>query len=200
MKRCRAWCGGGSLPSSTGGIIQSPSSLLVACDALKLSSAQNSGSQRSLSARGQAGQVGGVDDQDGVELEADRPRLDAAHAGQEHGAEQLLVAGAPADLRGDRFEQLLARRVLDEADERLDVGAELHDVRSGLDLRGGDGRQAVEEGEVAEAGGGAGLQGPVHEISPGEGRGTCESSCRRPAARRRPASGAAWDACASDRR
>ena len=43
--------------------------------------------------RGQRRQVGGVDGQHAVELEADRPRLDVAHAGQEDGGEQTLIAG-----------------------------------------------------------------------------------------------------------
>ena len=35
-----------------------------------------------------------------MELEADRPRLDGAHAGKEDGGEQLLVAGPIMNLGG----------------------------------------------------------------------------------------------------
>ena len=65
--------------------------------------------------------MGGIDDQDRVELEADRPRLDAAHAGQHDGTEELLITQPLLDLLGDPANQLLAGCVFDQADKRFDV-------------------------------------------------------------------------------
>ena len=47
MKAWRALLAGGTADSSTGAIVQSPSLASLACDSLKLSSAQKMGSQRS---------------------------------------------------------------------------------------------------------------------------------------------------------
>ncbi len=110
-----------------------------------------------------------VDDQHGVELETDRPRLNAAHAGQEHGAEQLLIAGSFSHLIDDAFHEFVARRVFEQTDERFNFGAERDEMASGFVVVGGRGGQAVQESEVAESGDGARLQRARHETSSIEG-------------------------------
>src|SRR6185437_5302646 len=108
--------------------------------------------------------MGRVDDQHGMELETDRARLDAAHAGQEHGAEQLFVTGTRVNFGGDLFEQFVALRVLNETDERFDLGAEGNELACGL-VFGGRSRQSVEETEVAQCGDGARSQRAGYKAS-----------------------------------
>ncbi len=110
-----------------------------------------------------------MDDEHGVELETDRARLDAAHASEEHRGEELVVTGARVDLVRDLVEQGLARRVLDQPDERLDIGG---DGNNGGQVRrrgSAGGREMVEKREVRQAGKNTGLHGPAHE-SPSRGR------------------------------
>jgi len=54
-------------------------------------------------------------------MKTDRPGLDTAHSCQQEGAEQLLIAGASADALGCCFDELIARRVFQETDERFNV-------------------------------------------------------------------------------
>src|SRR5207249_5528255 len=58
------------------------------------------------------------------------------------------------DPGGDVLDQLVLLALLDQLDERLDLGVEPDQLRVELGVGGGDGRQAVEEGEPAEAEGG----------------------------------------------
>jgi hypothetical protein len=59
--------------------------------------------------------VSGVHREDGVELEADGPRLDAVHARSQQRGEQIRIGETAANTRADRLEQWLARRVLDQS-------------------------------------------------------------------------------------
>jgi hypothetical protein len=114
--------------------------------------------------RRQARDVGGVDDEDGVELETDRSRLNAAHAGEHEPRQDLLVAGAAADALGDLLEQAIARRVFDEPDQRFDVA---FDGRNrALHLLCGQRRQLLQECEVAGGGNRANLGGSGQELAP----------------------------------
>jgi hypothetical protein len=104
-----------------------------------------------LIGRGQAGQVGGVDDQHRVELEADaRPRLDVAHAREQEGGQQFAVTEAGLHAVCHFLQQPVARRVLEQAHGGLDVFAESHELRVEGGVRRGHRRQAREEREVAE--------------------------------------------------
>ena len=49
--------------------------------------------------------MGGVNDEDGVELEADRARFDAAHPGQEQSSQKPAITRATADLAGDGLQE-----------------------------------------------------------------------------------------------
>src|SRR5262249_21386674 len=102
------------------------------------------------------GEVRRVDDEHRVELEADRTRPDAAYAGEPERAERFLVARPAANLARDGFEHLVLRRLLDEANERFDVGAE-GDETGRRFVVGPGGREGVEEREVE------GAQGPDAE-------------------------------------
>ena len=66
--------------------------------------------------------MGGVDDQHGMELEADRPGLNAAHAGKKKCGQELLITQPRSHAARDGLDQLVAMGVFDELDERLDVG------------------------------------------------------------------------------
>ncbi len=73
-----------------------------------------------------------IDDHHGVELEADRPRLDVADARQEQAGEQVLVREALLELRDHHFESAVARSLLDQPHDGLDLGAKLDHL--GLEL------------------------------------------------------------------
>ena len=125
MNAALALWAGGTADSSTALIVQSPrSSTSRACGALEVIERPEDRQPAMLGRRGQAGQVGRVDDQHGVELEADRrPRLDVLHAGQQQRGQQLAIAQALVNPAGDFFEQPVARRLFDQPHERLDLGS-----------------------------------------------------------------------------
>ncbi len=91
--------------------------------------------------------MSGVDDEHRVEFEADGTRLNAAYAGKHERAQDLLIAGAAANARADLFEQAVARGVLNQANQRLDIA--LHGGESALHLLGGERRQVFQEGKFA---------------------------------------------------
>ena len=64
--------------------------------------------------------MGGIDGQDGVELEADGTGLDVADRGEEEGGEGFVVRQPLLDAGGHLLDQLLARRFLDDFHERLE--------------------------------------------------------------------------------
>ena len=102
--------------------------------------------------RAEAGQVGRVDDQDRVELEADAgPRLDVAHAGQQQRRQHVAVSQALPDPRGDLLQQPLARGLLQQPDQGLDLGLEPHDLRVQGRLVGRDRPESGQEAQVAQA-------------------------------------------------
>ena len=75
MNAALALWAGGTADSSTALIVQSPrSSTSWACDAFEVVERPEDRQPAVLGRRGQAGQVGRVHDQHGVELEADRGR------------------------------------------------------------------------------------------------------------------------------
>src|SRR5262249_45861765 len=117
--------------------------------------------------RGQGGLVGGVDHQHRVELEADGPRLDAPDPRQEHGREQVLVAGALVDLGGHLRHEVLARRVLDQLDQGLDLPVQTDQPAPDGVGGGGGGQGGGGGGGGRRGGGGGGRGGQV----PGGGRG-----------------------------
>src|SRR5437660_12854919 len=85
-----------------------------------------------------------------MKLEADRTRLDAAHAGEEEPGQQLLITDAALHLLRYCSQQSLARRLLNQAHQRLDIGIEQDFVARNLGLVRGDRRQTVEKGEVGK--------------------------------------------------
>ncbi len=102
--------------------------------------------------RAEAGQVCRVDHQHRVELEPDvGPRLDVAHAGQQQGGQHFLIAQPLLDPPGDLLEEPLARGVLQQPDDGLDLGLEPHDLRVQLGLVGRDRPEPRQEAQVAEA-------------------------------------------------
>jgi hypothetical protein len=65
-----------------------------------------------------------VDDEHGVELEANRPRLDIADPGQQQCGNRLAVAEAPTNAMAQLLENPFARRVFEQSHERFDLTAE----------------------------------------------------------------------------
>ncbi len=94
--------------------------------------------------------MGGVDDQHGVELEADRrARLHIADAGEQQGCEDFLVAQLTSpNAWGDLLEQAFPWCRLDELDDRFDLRPQPHDIRFGSRLGGAHGREGVEDAEI----------------------------------------------------
>ena len=84
---------------------------------------------------GEAGQVRGVDDENGVKFEADRAGLDVAHAGEEERGEDLRIGGALVlDAVRDLLEDTFTRGIFEEADEGFDFGMKPNDpgIESGF--------------------------------------------------------------------
>jgi len=95
--------------------------------------------------------VGRVNDQDGVELEADRVGLDVADAGQEEAGEQVTV-GEPAFEVVDRdAEDGFVRGFLDPADDRLDLGTEPDGVGPDRQVGPGGGGDRPQQAPIAQA-------------------------------------------------
>jgi len=113
--------------------------------------------------------VGRIHNQHGVELEPDRTGLNAARTGKKERGQQLLLANALMHLPGDRFEKSFPRRILDQTNQRFDVGAELHLFARHTGVRGRNRWQAMEERQIAEAGKSPGFQTVAHEVATGEG-------------------------------
>jgi hypothetical protein len=112
--------------------------------------------------RSEAGEMRGINDEDGVKFETDWTRLDVADAGQKERREYFLVGRAAVDALGDFFEDAFARGVFEQAHERLDVGMKTNDVFGNSCFGGGDGRQAIEKTEAAHGGS---ATRPLKEIS-----------------------------------
>jgi hypothetical protein len=75
-----------------------------------------------LGRRGHARQVRGVDDEHGVELVPHRwPRLDVLHACQQQCGEQIAITEPAMDALGDAFQQLILRRLFEQAHNRRDL-------------------------------------------------------------------------------
>ena len=108
--------------------------------------------------------------EDGVELEADRPGLDVAHAGEENGGEQFGIRGAGLDFFRDAFQEPVARGGFQQADKRLDLGPEPDLVGAEAGFGGGQAREAAEETGIPQGEGGAGEGGRLEETAAvGEG-------------------------------
>ncbi len=102
--------------------------------------------------RGEAGQMGRVDRQHGLELVADAgPRLHVAHPGQEQRREHVAVGRALPHPGGHLLQEPLARGLLQEADEGLDLGLEAHHLRVEGRLVGRDRPELGQEAQVAQA-------------------------------------------------
>ena len=86
-----------------------------------------------------------------MEFEADRPRLDVAHPGQQQRRNQVAVTQTPFDFGASLFEQPFARRVLQEAHEGLNLRIETNDIRIKLRFFGGHRAQIRQETANAQA-------------------------------------------------
>ena len=86
--------------------------------------------------RRKAGEMGGVDHEHGVEFEADRARLNVAHASQQQGREQIAIAQSALDSGGDFLQQPFARRVFEKADQWFNFRIKSDDVRFEFGLGG----------------------------------------------------------------
>jgi len=129
--------------------------------------------------RGKTGEVGGVDHEHGVEFEADGPWLDVPHARQEQRGEHFAIGRAALDAGGDFLEHAFARRIFQQAHERLDFGVQPYGIGFELRLSGGNGTELGQEPEFAQArergGAGGGFEEGssfhAHGFAPG-GRGS----------------------------
>ncbi len=93
-----------------------------------------------------------VDHEHRVELEADMgPRLDVAHAGQQECGQHFLIGQPVLDPPGDLLEELLARGVLQQPDDGLDLRLEPHDFRVQLGLVGRDRPEPRQESQITKA-------------------------------------------------
>jgi hypothetical protein len=77
-------------------------------------------------------QMGRVDDEDAVQGEAWRPRVDVANAGEEERGHELAVGRAATKLLDGHFRAFFARCAFDQRDEGLELGAEAEQVRRDL--------------------------------------------------------------------
>jgi len=75
-----------------------------------------------------AGEMRRVDHQHRMELETQRPRLHVANAGQEQRRDHLAIARPLLDFGRHFLQQLLSRRIFHQADQRLDLVIEPHDL------------------------------------------------------------------------
>src|SRR5262245_16634612 len=74
----------------------------------------------------------GIDDEDAMQRESRRTRIDVADAGQKKRRQHLPVGNTAQQLLDRHFRALVARCVLDQTDERLDVRTEPDDIGSDL--------------------------------------------------------------------
>ena len=109
--------------------------------------------------------MGRVHDQDGVELKANRARLDTPHTGQEQRGQHLLVANSAPDTAGHDFQQVFPLGIFNQPNERFDIRAQMYFVRRDLGLRRRDRRQRTEKRKIAQPGQGSDLDGVGHEIA-----------------------------------
>ena len=118
----------------------------------------------------QAGQMGGMHHEDGMELEAYRARLDVADARQQQGREYIAVGQVtPLDAGSDLLQQLVPGSLLKELYEGFDFRGEPH--RSGVDLRflSGHLRQPSHERETGLIDQGAGPNDRLQKAAAGQG-------------------------------
>ena len=106
-----------------------------------------------MSGDAEAGQVGRVDHQDRVELVPDAgPRLHVAHAGQQQRRQRRRGSVSPFWIRAaTSSSSRVARRLLQQPDEGLDLGLEAHDLRVQRRLGGRDRPEPGQEAQVAQA-------------------------------------------------
>ena len=124
-----AWPLAGTDFGSTALIVQSPSRTSAACDSLKWSSGPEKRKPAIRFGRGLGDQVSGVHHEHRVELEPHRwTRLDVADSREEKRGETLAVGEALSNAGGDLFEEPRARRVLEQAHQRLDRRVEANDL------------------------------------------------------------------------
>ena len=109
--------------------------------------------------------MGGVDDQDGVELEPDRARLDAADAGEEQRGQQLLIAGSPPDAPRHNLQKVVAVGVFNQSNQRLDIRTDLGLGVQDLGVRRGYRCQITQKSKIPKPGQGPGLDRVRHEIA-----------------------------------
>ena len=122
-----------------------------------MSIAQNSGSQRSLSGPARLARWAELTTSTAWNLNPTRPRLDVPHARQEQRRQHVAVRQPLLDPRPHLFKQLLARRLFEQPDERLDARIEADEIGVELGVGGGDEPASyTEKGERAGGEGGRG--------------------------------------------
>ena len=93
-----------------------------------------------------------IDDEHRMELESDRARLDVAHAGQQQRRENFTIRRAAFDFGSHLLQHTFAGRVLQQPDQRLNLGMQPHHARFELRLGGGDRGQLREKAQIAQGG------------------------------------------------
>ena len=127
-----ARCVLGRRHSSTGSSTQSPSLTSCACDDLKLSRAQSSGSSRSLTADDWPSTCAELMTITAWNLNPTGRGLMLRMPARNKPGEQVLVRESLLELNDRDFDRAVARGLLDQAHDRLDLRAELDHL--GLDL------------------------------------------------------------------
>ncbi len=82
--------------------------------------------------------MGRIDDKDRMKLEPDRPRLDVAHARQQQRREHVAIGQTLAHAHGDFLNDPIARRLLEQTNQRLYIGMKPDDFRIECRLRSAD--------------------------------------------------------------
>ena len=100
--------------------------------------------------RFQGQQVRGVDDVHAMEAAAGAARIDVADAGEVERGHELAIVDPGAEQLGGRLEDLLARRVLDDANDGLDIGAEADEIGPDIGLGGQSAAERADGAEPAE--------------------------------------------------
>src|SRR4029453_10831542 len=85
----------------------------------------------------QADQVRRVDDENTMEGESWRPRIDVSDPSQEKGAQELAIGDTAPQLFDQHLGAPVARRALNESYQRFDLGPERDSIRRDLGVGAG---------------------------------------------------------------
>jgi hypothetical protein len=101
--------------------------------------------------RGEAGEMRGINDEDGVKFEADWSRLDVADSGEQESGKDFAIRKTATNFGREFLKNAFARGFLEKADERLDFGMQSDGFGIKFSFVGTNGTEAREESEITQA-------------------------------------------------